>query len=136
MFWLAGWRHQPKIGSKRVQTCILCTNSDRKMKANSKGKLEVRFLFLKSLFQNFWLPVVTSSTKKSVKKIPIGISCTYIDTKMKIKSKRIFEVKYSFIKTFSRNFEVLAQRSDVMNPILARKMTQTRISCTIGDREM
>ena len=46
-------RHYPKIGSKRVRTCISYTNGDRKMKVNSKGKFEVNHYFLNSLSQNF-----------------------------------------------------------------------------------
>ena len=42
-----------QIGSKSVQTCISYTNGDRKMKINSKGKLEVNHYFLNSLSQNF-----------------------------------------------------------------------------------
>ena len=54
-----------KIGSKRVQTFISYTNGDRKIKANSKGKFEVKHYFLKSLSQNFdffltFLKVLTS----------------------------------------------------------------------------
>ena len=40
------------IGSKRVQTCISCTNGDRKMKVNTRGKFEVKYLFSKPLSQN------------------------------------------------------------------------------------
>ena len=62
----------------------------------------MRFPYLKVLSQNFEIltPVVTSSTQKWVKKVQIGISCTNIDRKMKIKTK----VKYSLIKPFSQYF--------------------------------
>ena len=80
--------------------------------------------------------MVTLSTQKWVKKVQIGISCTNIDTKMKIKNNRYFKAKYSFMKLFSWNFKVLTQRGAVMNPKLARKRNQTRISCTNGDRGM
>ena len=55
---------------------------------------------------------------------------------MKIKSTRYFEVKCSFMKLFSRYFEVLTQGGDVINPKLAQKRAQTRISWTNGDRKM
>ena len=55
---------------------------------------------------------------------------------MKIKSKRYFEVNYSFMKPFSQNFEVLTQRGDVINPKLARERAQTCISGTNGDGKM
>ena len=64
-----------------------------KMKVNSKGKLEVKYSFIKPLSQNlkFWLLVVTSSIQKWVKKVQIGTSCTNDDRKMKVKSKRCVE---------------------------------------------
>ena len=55
---------------------------------------------------------------------------------MKIKRRRYFKVNYAFMKTFSQNFEVLTQRGEVINPKLARKRAQTRMSCTNGDRKM
>ena len=55
---------------------------------------------------------------------------------MKIKSKRYFGVNYSFMKPFSKYFEVLTQRGHVINPKLARKSAQTRISCTNGNRKI
>ena len=55
---------------------------------------------------------------------------------MKIKGKRYFQVNYSFMKVFSQKFEVLTQRGDVNNSILALKRAQTRVSCTKGVRKM
>ena len=55
---------------------------------------------------------------------------------MEIKSKRYFEVNYLFMKPFSQSFEVLTQRSDVINPKLDQKRTQIRISCTYDDRKV
>ena len=78
---------------------------------------------------------MTSSTQKWVKDVQIGISCTNVDRKMKIKSKRYFEVNYSLMKPFSQNFEDLTQYDNVINPKLARNGAQTHISCT-GNREM
>ena len=49
---------------------------------------------------------------------------------MEVKSKRNFEMNYSFMKPFSQNFEVLTQLGDIIKPKLARKRAQTRISCT------
>ena len=80
------------------------------MKVNSKGKFEVKYSFLKSLSQNYEVLTLRGDVinpKKWVKKVQIGISRTNVDGKMKIKSKRYFEVNYSFMKSFSQNFEVL-----------------------------
>ena len=55
---------------------------------------------------------------------------------MKVKSKRYSEVNYSFVKPFSQNFEVLAQRGYVINPNFVRKRPQTCILCSNGDRKM
>ena len=55
---------------------------------------------------------------------------------MKIKSKRYFSVNYSFTKPFCRNFEVLNQPGDVINPKWTQKRAQTHILCTYGDRKM
>ena len=41
-------------------------------------------------------------------------------------------MNYSFMKTFSQNFEILTQRGDIINP----KRAQTRILCTNGVRKM
>ena len=58
--------------------------------------------------------------------------------KSKVKENWYFEVKYSFMKPLSQNFEVLTQSNlvNVINPKLARKRTQTRISCTNVDRKI
>ena len=69
-------------------------------------------------------------------KIQIGISCINIERKMKIKNKRYFDINYSFMKSFSQNFEVLTQRGDIINPKLARKSTQAQIPCINGDKKM
>ena len=79
---------------------------------------------------------MTSSTQKWLKKVRIGISCTNVDRKIRIKSKRYFQVNHSFMKPFSQNFEVLTQCCDVINTKLARKRIQTGISCTNGDRKI
>ena len=74
--------------------------NDRKMKVNRKGKFEVNY---------------------TVKKLQIGISCSNVDSKMRVKSKRYFYVNYFFMKPFSQNFEVLTQHCDVTNAKLAWK---------------
>ena len=128
----------PKLGQKGTKTCTSCTNGDRKMKANSKRKFEVKNSFLKPLSQNLEVlaPRGDVLAQKWVNKVQIGISCTNVDRKMKIKSKRYFEVNYSFKKQSSQNFEVLTQCGNVINSKLARKRAQTPISCTNGDGKM
>ena len=87
----------------------------------------------------FSFPVVTPSTRKCVKKVQIGISCTNVDRKMKIKFKNFFEVNYLFLKPFSEISEGFTQCGDAINPksILLTlwsknwvKKTQICISCT------
>ena len=79
---------------------------------------------------------MTSSTQKFVKKVQIGITCTSVDRKMKIKSKMYFEENYSFMKPLSYNFEVLTQFGYLINPKLAQKRAQTCFSCTTCNRKM
>ena len=43
-----------RIGSKRAQTWISCTNGDKKIKINNREKFEVKYLFMKPLSKNFW----------------------------------------------------------------------------------
>ena len=160
------------FGKKWHKIVFSCTNGDKKMKVNSKGKFEAKYS----------LPVVTSSTQKWVKKVQIDISCTNFtergkskvkgtsrwiiplwnrshkmlqfwlnlvtsstqnlltkrvqtrisctngDRKMKIPSKRNFEVRYSFMKLFSRNPEILAPCPDVITSKLGQK--DSNLSCT------
>ena len=70
------------------------------MKVNNKEKFEVKYSFLKPLSQNF--EVLTSCG--DIKKVQIGVSCTNLDRKMKIKSERYSEVNYSFMKPFLKPF--------------------------------
>ena len=77
-----------------------------------------------------------SSTPKWVKKVHVAISCTNVFRKMRLKSKRYFQVNYSSMKPFSKKIEVLTQRRDVINPKSARKRVQTGISCTNSDRKI
>ena len=96
------------------------TNGGRKVKFNSKGKFEeINNSFIKPLFQK--LEVLTprddvTNTKLGQKRLKLEFN---VDRIMKIKSKRYFEVNYLFMKPFSQNFEVLTQRSKVINPKLA-----------------
>ena len=76
------------------------------MKANSKKETRDKAF----TFQNF--KVLTSrgdviNPKQLVKKVKIRISCTNIDRKMKIKSKKNFDVRYSFMKLCFQNLEIL-----------------------------
>ena len=58
---------------------------------------------------------MTSSTQIWVKKVQIGISsCTSNDRMMKIKSKRHFEMGYSFMEPLYQSFKVLAERGDAI----------------------
>ena len=66
-----------------------------------------------------------SSTQKWVEKVQIGIPCTNVDRKMEIKSKKLFEVNFLFMKLFSQKFEVLTKYGDIINPKLAQKRTRT-----------
>ena len=137
-------RSYSKIGSKRVRTCISYTNGDRKMKVTSKGKFEMNHYFLISLSHTFtlltFLKVLTLLvawlTQKWLKKVQIGISCTNVDRKIRIKSKRYFQVSYSFMKPISQNFEVLTQCCTIINTKLAQKRIQTGISGTNGDKKI
>ena len=90
--------------------------------------------FSETTISKSWSFNCLSSTQKWVKKVQIGISCTHIDRKMKIKRKRYFQVNYSFMKVFSQ--KVLTQCGDVINLILAWKRAQTCVSCTKGVRKM
>ena len=98
-----------------VKSCVSCIEREK-----SKS-LFVRSLFLRSLSQNIAVmtPMVTLSTPKWVKKVQINIPCAFVDRKMKIKSKRYFEVNYSFMKSFSQHFQILTQRGEVINAKLA-----------------
>ena len=147
------------------------------MKANSKGKIEVKYSFLKPLSQNFevltlcvdvinpkmyqkgprlyfiykWWYKDGNQKKKilweesfiyetllsklwsfdstwwrrqatlTCKRAQACISCTNGDTKMKIKSKRNFEMRYLFMKLFSQNPKILVTCCDVIIPKFGQK---------------
>ena len=76
------------------------------MKIKSKRYFEVNYLFMKPFTQNF--EVLTQrgdviNPKLAPKRVQTCISYTNTDKKMKIKSKRNFEVRCSFMKLFSQN---------------------------------
>ena len=85
------------------------------MKANSKGKFEVKYLFLKPLSQNFEI----LTTYGDVINPEMGLKgpnwnfMYQFDRKMKIKSKRNFN---GSLKIF--NSKVLTQSGDIINPKL------------------
>ena len=96
---------------------------ERRKQANNKGTFEVKYSILKPLSPN--LEVLTPHgdviNPKLGQKVLFGISCTNVDRKIKIKSKRYFAVNYLFMKPLSQNFEVLTQGGDVINPKLTQK---------------
>ena len=47
---------------------------------------------------------------------------------MQIKSVRYFEVSYAFMKLFSKTFEVLSKRGDVIQPKIGLKKGKFRYS--------
>ena len=100
------------------------------MKGNTKGKFEATRYFLNSLSQNFdffyffesfefprWRHQPNNGWKrfKLVFYVPMLIG----------KTKRYFQVNYSFMKPFSQKTEVLTQCFDVINTKLAPKRIQT-----------
>ena len=102
--------------NKKVQIGISYTSVDGKMKIKSEKYFEVNYLFMKSFSQNF--EDLTQSgdvinPKLTRKKVQNCISCTNGERKMKIKSQKNFEVRYSFMKLFSRYLEVRAPYCDV-----------------------
>ena len=75
----------------------------------------MKSLFLGSRYQNITVltPVVMSLTQNWVKNGPTCISCTNVDRKIKVDTKRKLEVE--------KNSEVLTRRDDVINPEMNRK---------------
>ena len=83
----------------------------------------MRILFPRSLSQNIAVstPMVTSLTQNWVKK-GLNLYLMYHgDRKMKVYSKKKFEVKLSFLKPLSQNFEALAPCGDAINPKMGQK---------------
>ena len=118
------WRHYLQIGSKRTQTCISCSNGDRKMNVNSKDNFEMKYYFLKPVsdFKSWSFDSRGNVIKpKMGQKLQIGISCTNDDRNMKINSKMYFEVNHSFMKLFSQNPKILAPYCEVIISKLGQK---------------
>ena len=128
----------PKLGQKGPKLVFHVPVVIERWKSIVKGNLRWSICFWNHslIILKFWSPVVMPSVQKCNKKVQVGISCTNVDGKMKIKSKKYFEVNHSFMKSLSQNFEDLTQRGDVINPKLTGKRVQTFISCTNGERKM
>ena len=69
------------------------------------------------------------------KRTQTRISCTNGNGKMKIKSKRNFQVSYSFMKILSGNLKILAPCCDVIISKSVKK-PQVCISCTTGGKNI
>ena len=80
-------------------------------------------------------PAVTSLFQNWVKRNQTGISCTNGDREMTIKSKRSFQVKYSFMKLFSQNLDIQATCFDVIISKLGQR-DSIWISCTTGGKNV
>ena len=110
------WRHIDKLGKKGPTLYIMYQGWKQ---------------YLMELWSEEFVSKITDSlwwrhqTKNGSKRSKLVTSFTNVDRKMKIKSKRYFEVNYSFMKRFSQNFEVLAEHSAVINPKLVRKRVET-----------
>ena len=109
---------------KKVQIGISRSNVDRNMNIKRKRYFEVTYSFMKLFSQIF--DVLTQlydaiNPKLARKRVQTCISSANGDRKMKIKSKRKFEVRYSFMKLFSRILEILALCCDVIILKLGQK---------------
>ena len=72
---------------------------------------------MKTFSQNFEILTQRGdiiNPKLAQKRAQTRILCTNGVRKMKIKSKRNFEVRYSFMKLFSQNIEILVLCCDVI----------------------
>ena len=87
------------------------------------GHLHVKYSFMKPLSQSFegLTHADVINPKLAQKMAQNCISCTNGDRKMKIKSKRNVEERYSFLKLFSRNLEIAAPCCDVIVSKLNQK---------------
>ena len=114
-----------------------CIEGDRKIKINIWWNLKcgVRLWdhFLKIL--QVLTRVVTSFIQNWVKRTQTCISCTNGDRKMTIKSKRRFQVKYLFMKLFSRNLEIQVPYCDFVISKLGQR-DSICISCTTGGKNI
>ena len=106
------------------------------MKVKSKEYFEVNYSFAKPFSQNFEVLIPRSddiNPNLGQKRAQTCTSCTNCGRKMKIQSKRNFEVKYSFMKFFSQNLEIQAPCCDVIISKLAQKDSM-RTSCSTGGK--
>ena len=101
---------------KKVQIDISCTFIDRKMNIKNKKYAEVKYPFIKLFSQYFEVLIQYGDVinpKLTRKRVQTRISCTYGGRKMKIKRKMNFQMRYSFMKLFSWNHEILTPCCDV-----------------------
>ena len=82
------------------------------MKIKSQRNVQVNYSFMKPSSQSF--EVLTQrgdviNPKLARERVQTTISCTNGDRRIKIKSKRNFEVRYLFMQLFSGNLKILAQ---------------------------
>ena len=106
------------------------------MKVKSKEYFEVNYSFAKPFSQNFEVLIPRSddiNPNLGQKRAQTCTSCTNGDRKMKSKSKRNFEVKYSFMKIFPRNLEIEAPCCEAIISKLAQKDSM-RTLCTTGGK--
>ena len=103
----------PKLGQQGSKLLFHIPMAIERWKSIVKGNLRWTITFwihyLKILTFLTFLKVLTSRgnviNPKIAEKIQIGTSCANVDRKMRIKSKRYFQVNYSFMNLFSQNFE-------------------------------
>ena len=67
-----------------------------------------------------WVSLITDKHTRT----KLVISCTNGDRKMKFNSKGEFEMKYSFLKPRSRNFELITPLVGVINPKMGQLVFQ------------
>ena len=110
------------------------------MKANSKGKFEVKYLFLKPLSQNF----ETLTTRGDVINPKMGLkgpNWNFIINSIERWKSKVKGTLTWIIRLWNRslkifNSKVLTQSGDIINPKLTWNRAQTCISCTNGVRKM
>ena len=91
------WRHQPKNGWKRFKLVFYVPM----LIGKNKRYFQVNYSFMKPFSQKS--EVLTQycdviNTKLAPKRIQTGISCANADRKTKMKSKKSFVGRYSFMK--------------------------------------
>ena len=91
------WRHQPNNGWKRFKLVFYVPM----LIGKNKRYFQVNYSFMKPFSQK--TEVLTQcfdviNTKLAPKRIQTGISCANVDRKTKMKSKKSFVGRYSFMK--------------------------------------